>query len=270
LRIAVLGAGALGSLFAEALSRVAEVEIVDRTTAPPRDMPPVEIVLVCVKSPGTAWAAEVAARILAPSGVAVTLQNGLGHVDVLAHALGPARSAQGVTSEGARWEGDRLIRAGQGITHLAPHDRDAASRPLLVALASLLEQAGFPARVSDDARSLVWRKLVANAAINPLTALLRITNGELLEHKAAATADAIAREVAAVACASGVAISAHEAPEIWRQVARTSAANRSSMLQDMERGKATEIDAICGAVAREGQRVGVPTPLCSALATLLP
>jgi 2-dehydropantoate 2-reductase len=270
LRVAVLGAGALGSLFAEALTRVAEVEIVDRTKAPPRDMPPVDVALVCVKSAGTAWAAEVAARILAPNGVAVTLQNGLGHLDVLARVLGAARSAQGVTSEGARWEGERVHRAGRGITYLAPHDRDPASRRLLVELARLLERAGFPAQVSDDARGLAWRKLVANAAINPLTALLRITNGELLEHKAAATADAVAREVAAVACASGVALTAERAPQVWREVARASGANRSSMLQDLERGRPTEIDAICGAVAREGQRLGVPTPLCSALATLLP
>ncbi len=271
MRIAVIGAGALGTLFAAGLRRVADVEVVDRTKAPlPREVASVDVALVCVKSPGTAWAADVASRILRPDGVAVTLQNGLGHLDVLARALGPGRAAQGVTTEGARREGERVVRAGTAITFLAPHHLDVSSRPRLVELARLLELAGFPAQVSEDARQIVWRKLVANAAINPLTALLRITNGELLSHKAASTADAIAREVAAVASASGVAISQKEAPEIWREVARTSAPNRSSMLQDMECGVPTEIDAICGAVAREGERLGVAAPLCAVMATLLP
>ncbi len=271
MRIGVIGAGALGSLFADGLARVAEVEVVDRTTAPlRRETRPIDAALVCVKSPGTAWAADVALRILAPSGVAVTLQNGLGHLDLLACVLGAARAAQGATSEGARIEDGRIVRAGRGLTVLAPHPEGRAARAILVELARLLSEAGFRAQVVDDARVVVWQKLVVNAAINPLTALLRVTNGELARHRAAATADALAKEVAAVARASGVDISDADATLMWREVARMTAANRSSMLQDVERERPTEIDAICGAVAREGKRLGVATPLCAAMATLFP
>ena len=269
MRIAVIGMGALGTLFADALAPVADVAGVDRTSAPPHEIAPVDVALVCVKSPGTRWAADAAALLLANDGVAVTLQNGLGHLEVLAERLGPDRAAQGATSEGARREAGRVVRAGRGATVLAPHPAGTSSRARLEALAAVLERAGFPTRVVDDARDVVWRKLAVNAAINPLTALLRITNGALLEHPAAATADALAREIAAVARAEGIPFWDGEAVRGWREVAEATRANRSSMLQDVERGTPTEIDAICGAAAREGERLGVATPLCAAMTTLL-
>lgn len=269
MRIAVLGAGALGTLFAEGLARATDVLVVDRTRAPLRPHERADVALVCVKSQGTPWAAEAARALLPDDGVAVTLQNGLGHIETLAASLGAARSAQGATSEGARFADGRVVRAGRGQTVLAPHPEDRRSLPRLEELARCLEAAGFPAEVVDDARGIVWRKLAANAAINPLTALLRISNGELLTHPAAATADALAREAAAVARALGVELSDEQAMLDWRGVARATLDNRSSMLQDVERGSATEIDAICGAIAREGARLGVPTPLNAAMATLL-
>ncbi len=268
MRIAVLGDGALGTLFAEALAGVADVVVLSRSR-PPADGS-VDAALVCVKTPGTPWAAEVAKQVLGPDGVAVTLQNGLGNLETLARVLGPARSAQGSTSEGALVVDGRVRRTGRGQTVFAPHPEGRSSRARLVAVAAHLLMADFPAEVVDDAREVVWRKLVANAAINPLTALLRLSNGALLAHPAAATADALAREAASVARALRIAISDEEAVASWRDVAARTRENRSSMLRDVERGRPTEVDAICGAVAREGARLGVATPLNAAMATLLP
>ena len=124
--------------------------------------------------------------------------------------------------------------------------------------------------VVDDAWPAVWRKVVTNAAVNPLTAFIHRTNAELLaDAPASRVADGIAREVARVATASGVRISEDEAVKQWRAMAALTGANRSSMLQDVEAGRPTEIDAISGAVAREGERRGVAAPLNQAMTLLI-
>jgi 2-dehydropantoate 2-reductase len=124
--------------------------------------------------------------------------------------------------------------------------------------------------VVGDAWPTVWRKLAVNAAMNPTTAIFGLTNGELLTHPAAGPlADELARETARVATATGVALRDDEAVAAWRDVATRLGANRSSMLQDVDAGKPTEIDAINGAVAREGRRVGVDAPLNDAITLLM-
>jgi 2-dehydropantoate 2-reductase len=116
----------------------------------------------------------------------------------------------------------------------------------------------------------VWRKVAVNAAMNPVTALLGYTNQELLADRAASrVADGLAAEVARVATATGVAIADDEAPRLWRDIATLTGANRSSMLQDVQAGRGTEIDAICGAVHREGERRGVAAPLNQAMTVLV-
>jgi len=124
--------------------------------------------------------------------------------------------------------------------------------------------------VVDDPWPSVWRKVVTNAAVNPLSALIRKTNAELLaDAPACRIADGLAREVARVASAAGVPISEEDAVRQWRAMAALTGTNRSSMLQDVEAGRATEVDAISGAVAREGERRGVPAPLNQAMTLLV-
>jgi 2-dehydropantoate 2-reductase len=116
----------------------------------------------------------------------------------------------------------------------------------------------------------VWRKVATNAAVNPTTALLGCVNSDLLSDAAAGRiADGLAREVARVATANGVAISEEDAVKWWREMAQLTGANRSSMLQDVDAKRATEVDAICGAVYREGQRTGVAAPLNQAMTLLV-
>jgi len=138
-----------------------------------------------------------------------------------------------------------------------------------VTVAALLDTAGIPAQARDAVGPLVWGKLVANAGINPLGALLRCANGALVERPDAdALMTDLAGEAAAVARASGVTLPFDDSAAHVRSVARATAANRNSMLQDIEAGRGTEIDAINGAVAQLGERFGVSTPL-NRMATML-
>jgi 2-dehydropantoate 2-reductase len=125
-----------------------------------------------------------------------------------------------------------------------------------------LREAGFNVETVADPDSLLWGKLVINAAINPLTALLRVPNGELLERGTArALMQAAACEAAAVAAAQGIRLPYPDPLAVAESVAQRTATNRSSMFQDIQRGAPTEIDAICGAVVQAGEEVGVPTPV---------
>jgi 2-dehydropantoate 2-reductase len=117
-------------------------------------------------------------------------------------------------------------------------------------------------QIVENAQSLVWGKLVVNAAINPLTALLRITNGELLERPSAREMmGRLALEAAQVAQAENIPLPFADPIAAAEDVARKTAANRSSMLQDVLRGAPTEIDAICGAVVRKAEKHMIDTPV---------
>ena len=225
-------------------------------TDDPREVGGAKYALVLVKAWQTERAAHQLADCLAQDGLAVTLQNGLGNRETLIRDLGPDRVALGVTTAGATLLGPGLVRAGgDGIISL---ERNQAIGPLEAALRS----AKFNVQTVEDAQSLMWGKLVVNAAINPLTALLRIPNGELLQRPSArGLMSMLARETAAVAEAEEVHLPFDDPGAAVEEVARKTAGNHSSMFQDILRGAPTEIDAICGAVTRRGIQLRVPTPL---------
>ena len=211
--------------------------------------------LVLVKSWQTERTARQLAACLARDGVALTLQNGLGNLEVLGTVLGVTRAALGVTTTGANLLGPGQVRpAGEGVITLGVH-------PLMSQLADLFRLGGFVVETSHDPNGLLWGKLVINAAINPITALLGIPNGEILERPTARLLLAsLAREAAAVAVAQGVRLPYPDPVLAAETIARRTAANRSSMLQDVTRGAPTEIDAICGSIVAAGEHTGVPTP----------
>lgn len=269
-RVAILGMGAIGHVVERALNGRAEIVRVDRTHAPLADAEPVDAAVICVKTHGTAWAAEMAHRVLALDGVAVTIQNGLGNYETVRDAVGEDRAAVGVIYVGARLDEARALHAtGPGRVELGC-PRGAAPRRALDALAAALREGGMTVTVVDDPWPSVWRKVATNAAVNPTTALLGIMNADLLgDPVASRIADRLAREVARVASACGVAIAEDDAVAWWREMAQLTGANRSSMLQDVEAKRATEVDAICGAVFREGVRRGVDAPLSQAMTVLV-
>jgi len=281
--ILIVGTGALACLFAARLSAIGvEVTLLGtwreglkalqkgvrleengeetiypvRATSNPSDCFGMRDALVLVK----AWQTERAARqlgmCLAPDGVALTLQNGYGNREILAKSLGPNNVALGVTTTGATLTGPGRVRpGGQGTISVESH-------PRLGPVISLLRQAGFVVEETPNADSLVWSKLVINAAINPLTALLRVPNGELLERPPARALMAdLAREAAAVAAALNILLTFDDPVAATESVAQRTSHNHSSMYQDIERGAPSEIDAICGAVVRVGEQLGVPTPV---------
>lgn len=226
-----------------------------RVVEDPAECRGIELALVLVKSWQTALVAEELARCLSPQGLAVTLQNGLGNYEVLRDALGEERVALGSTTTGATLLGPGLVKpAGAAAIVIQEHAH-------LEPIAAVLRSSGFRVDIVHDAKSLVWTKLIVNSAINPLTALLRVPNGELLKRPAArALMRSLAEETTAVALAEHVELG-FDVVAFVEEVARRTSANYSSMLQDIRRGAPTEIDAICGAVVRAGERDGVPTPV---------
>ena len=297
IRIAIVGPGALGCLFggllalaghdvrmlarrpehAEYIEReglVIEHEGPERRAAvhadtDPARVGPVDVAIVLVKATDTAGAAPSLPALLSADGAAVSLQNGLGNVEALAAVLGPERVLGGVTSQGATLLGPGRVRhAGFGPTTLAEAAGGLTERAERIA--AVLDAAGIPARAADAVGPLVWGKLIANAAINPLGALLGCQNGVLVERPSSASLfDGLAAEAGAVAGALGVTLPFPDPVEHARSVARVTYANRNSMLQDVEAGRRTEVDAINGAVARLGAEHGVPTPLNATLAALI-
>jgi 2-dehydropantoate 2-reductase len=131
----------------------------------------------------------------------------------------------------------------------------------LAPLENALRSSNFNLQIAEDAQSLIWGKLVINAAINPLTALLQVPNGELLARPNARKIMAsLANETAEVAAAEHVHLPFSNPVSAAEDVARKTAKNHSSMFQDVRRGAPTEIDAICGAVTRRAELHGIKTP----------
>ncbi len=282
MNITLFGTGALACLFAAGLAPVAEVTLVGTWPAglaalnahgirvepaggkaqsvPVRAVrlgdpaPPADLALVLVKAWQTPAIAAVLPRYLTAGGLALTLQNGLGNLE----QLGP-RAALGVTTMGATLLGPGRVRpGGRGITQVAA--------PAWVA--EVLGAGGFESQAVPPAQvdGLLWGKLVVNCGINALTALLRVPNVELLLRPTAALLlEDEADECAAVARAQGIALPFADPAAAVRAVADATASNQSSMFQDILRGAPTEIEAINGAVARLGERLGVPVPVNTVL-----
>ncbi|HEY70523.1 MAG TPA: 2-dehydropantoate 2-reductase [Anaerolineae bacterium] len=222
----------------------------------PANCKEIKLALVLVKSWQTQRAASQLADCLAEDGIALTLQNGLGNLEILQQALGTERAALGVTTSGATLLGPGYVRAGgAGTTHLGSH-------PRLKPMADLLRRAGFQIEYADDLEGLLWGKLAINAGINPLTAILRVPNGMLCELPyARRLMQTAAQETATVASSLGIALPYDDAAAAVVEVAKNTASNHSSMLQDIKRGAPTEIDAICGAVARHAETQSLTAPV---------
>jgi 2-dehydropantoate 2-reductase len=298
MKISIIGSGAMGSLFGGRLSLAGHevvlydvyrehVEAVKRdglaieqagsdevtlarpaASVDPEDVRGSQAMIVFVKSTATEEAAKQFVPYASPDTVVLTLQNGLGNEAIIRRYFGAARTAAGVTSQGATFLGPGRIRhAGRGPTHIGMADGSAAK---LAPLAAALTAAGFETHVEGDVAGLIWNKLIINVGINALTALTGKPNGRLLdfEETKAIMADLVA-EALAVAAARGVRITHADSLQTVYEVAKKTGANRSSMLQDFDRGRASEIDFINGAIVREGAELGIPVPVNATLTRLI-
>jgi 2-dehydropantoate 2-reductase len=293
MKIGIVGAGAIGLTLAAALAPVHDVVVLARresvaallasegiavvrddavehvavrATTDARALADRDAVIVAVKAQATAEALAPLRGVLAAHALVASVQNGIGSVEVARAVLPGARVIAGSTTQGAVGLGDGRVRpVNRGTTTFA---RDDAGAPASGDLAAAFAAAGLDARVADDADPLLWRKLVVNAAINPLCALTGRTNGAVTtDPDLAPLARALAAEAAAVARAEGVDVG-----EPWEAVeaaATASAANRNSMLQDLDAGRPTEIDAISGAIVRRARAHGVAVPLTETVLRLI-
>jgi 2-dehydropantoate 2-reductase len=289
--ILVFGAGAIGSFFGGVLSRRHDVILIGRRehvaairshglrisgktammTRPraairvPRNAKP-DLVFVTTKAYDTA-SAMLALRSFADHAIFITLQNGLGNAELI------AKTAQhiiaGTTAHGVTFVRPGEVRhAGVGETVLGAWAR--VDETNLMRVRDVLAGAGIATRITSDVRSELWSKLVVNASINPIAALSGVTNGHLVrDHQLWEAMDEVCREAANVARAEGAHIDPEELRNRTVLVARRTAANRASMLQDLERHRRTEIDAITGVVVRAADRHKIPVPLNRTLYALV-
>ena len=275
-RVAVAGPGALGCLFAASLARsgittwlidhnqaratfLRETGITVESNdggfvthpevglAPPEQL---DLFIVLTKSYATS-------SVILPAATPVlTLQNGLGNAEILETRCGPERVLAGATWEAVTWLAPGRVRhVASGKTVFGSWKGCPGKHAL-----DLLCQAGFNAAMVEDPRAILWEKMIINAAINPLAAVLNVRNGALLEHpESRALLHALAAEAAAVARAEGHGDDADVTLAVERACEATGD-NISSMLQDIRNRKATEIEAISGEIMRRAADLGIPAP----------
>ncbi len=215
---------------------------------------------ICGKADSTPVLAQIAEEILTQDGVAISIQNGMGHAQTLAHRLGRERTLGGITTHGAWRDNVGTHWVGRGSITIGSLDE---SKPSANAerLIRILEQAGLSPEWSQDINTSIWKKLLVNVAINPVCSIAGVRNGALLDvPELWAQAISAMYEAATVATASGADLSELDMEDLLREVAANTANNRCSMLQDIMAGRKTEIDHLCGAVVEMGESVGVPTP----------
>jgi 2-dehydropantoate 2-reductase len=287
-RVAVVGCGAVGSLFAANLATLDDVEVwaydlsrphVEaiardglrltgagevharvRATADATELPPCDFGIVATKAMHTGAAIAATARSFA-GGCVATVQNGIGNEEVLAGHV--ERVIRGTT-----FPAGRILEPGvvqwdvKGETTLGPFEPRPAPRAEIERLADACTRGGMPTKAVADARGPQWRKVIFNAATNPLGALTGLTHGRVCEQPPLRRlASQLVDEGKAVASAQGIVLDA-DPEELIDQAARPDVAygHKASMLQDVEARRQTEVDHLNGGIVRFGRELGVPTP----------
>jgi 2-dehydropantoate 2-reductase len=286
MEIIVVGAGALGSLVGGLLSETEDVHLLGRgphieairsngltltgltereielpASDNTRDMPTnPDVMIFTVKAYNTREAARVTHDLAGPRTRVLTLSNGLCNTEILQDEFGVHRTIAGVTSTAAnRIDDGIVVHAGKGLTVIGRPDGSIDDDVLEIA--GVLRHAS-PIETSDNMCGVLHQKAIANAAINPLTAINGIPNGQLLEREGLREKmEAIVAEGSEVTGARGVALPSGDILEYVLGIVKNTARNRSSMLQDIEKCRPTEIDYINGAFCQYGREVGVPTPV---------
>lgn len=287
MRVLVFGAGAVGSVAAVLLSARHEVAVavrgergeriaregititgaVERTVRTgTRPEGRYDLILVTTKAYDTAAAAEAVAPFAGEDTAVVSLQNGLGNLELLEGRFGD-RAVAALTTMGATRTDDTTVKlVARGRTVVGSTGRPDRAR----AVAAVLKEAGLDGVVAEDIRGEIWMKAVVNAAINPLAALAGGDNGRLLEHPPILRlSEKACGEAVQAARATGVALPAADPFARVKEVVWSTRNNRCSMLQDLEAGRRTEIDEITGEVVRRGEAAGVPMTVNRSLWALM-
>ncbi len=238
-----------------------------RLSSSPDELAPASVVIVTVKAYATSSIASLVPRLLQKDGWAVTLQNGLGNAEILAKEYRADRIVLGPCTYGAWLDKEGTVHAGgEGELVLGPLRKGEN----LLFLQRLFEEVGFHTALREDPRFPLWEKLLLNASINPVSALTGCSNNHLLNSEDLQyLMRALLKEALEVARSEGVLLDFEGAWERCLEVCEKTRSNKSSMLQDLEAGRPTEIDAIGGEVVLRGSRAGVAVPFTESLWRLL-
>jgi 2-dehydropantoate 2-reductase len=250
----------------ELSGRVVRARIKTRTRLSAQDEP--ELVLVTVKAYDTETVASLLKKSVEGSVPILSLQNGLGNVEKLARRLGSKSVIAGTTTEGALATGPgRVTRTGRGMTWIGELNGKPSERCL--AIESAFRGAGFSTVISNNIKGVLWSKAIVNSAINPISALTHMRNRELLKtSEIRDISSKVIDEGRSVAYANGVLL--EPAPKrLFARVLDLTSRNKSSMLQDIEAGRKTEIRQLNGSISRLGNLSGVSTPFNDLLAGLV-
>jgi 2-dehydropantoate 2-reductase len=296
-RVCVVGCGAVGSLFAAHLAQLEDVEVwaydlarahVDainrdglrlsgagelvgrlRATADAAELPQCDFGIVATKAMHTSGAVEATARVFA-EGCVATVQNGLGNEEAIAKHVD--RVIRGTTFPAGKLLGPGHVQWDvKGDTTLGPFEPKPAPPEEIARLAEAIDRSGMPTRAVADARGPQWRKVIFNAATNPVGALTGLTHGRVCEDAGLRRlVSRLVDEGKAVAAAQGIALDA-DPEELIDHAAKPEVAydHKASMLQDVEARRPTEVDFLNGGIARFGEEHGVPTPLNRAIWALV-
>jgi 2-dehydropantoate 2-reductase len=232
-----------------------------------KGLAPVDLVIVLVKSFDTRTVIESAADVIGERTAVLSLQNGMGHEDILAEVVGRHKVLAGKTYVGGVMLAPGHIIAGTRGKDTYIGELDGSITPRVQAIAEVFNRAGLNTFVSANIVGTMWDKLLVNVATGALSGITGLTYGDLYAvPEVKATALAAVNEAIAVACASGVTLSFESAAQAWDKAAEGLPPEfKASMLQSLEKGSRTEIDFINGAVVRAGKKNGVPTPVNEAL-----
>lgn len=298
MRIAVIGTGAMGSVYAGLLAAAGhEVWAVDswrehieairarglrvegasgdriarvQATTDAAEVGEAELIVIATKAMDVEAAARSARPLMGPATLVLPIQNGLGSADLAAAILGADRVAIGV----ADGFGASIVEPGHAHHHAFERirlgEREGPLTPRLAAVAELWREAGFNVQTYDDVGRLVWEKLVCNASFGGPGAVTGMTIGEVLEDSNAwAVASRCGREAFDVARASGVSLGFDDPVAYVREYALRLPRARPSMLLDLQAGRRCEVDFINGAIPRVGREVGVEAPFNEAITALV-
>lgn len=296
MKTAVVGAGAVGSVFGGRLAAAGhEVWLVHRrpevvdalrrgglrlstpdgletirvaATLDPADIGPVDLVLIMTKATDTAAAASAARVLVGERTRVLTMQNGLGNFEVIGEVVGAERTLVGLTYIGAAVSDPGTVRlTAPGLSFIGQPFGDATG---VAELAAVFSAAGVPTEPVNRIWDVIWGKLIINAAINASCALTGATGIGVLESPSLSRwLSLVAEESANVARRLGIELPYPDAAARVLQHCRDVGASKPSMLQDIERSRPTEIDAINGAIVRAAASVGLAAPYNEALVYLV-
>ena len=297
MKIVVVGSGAIGSLYGAFLSRLEDTEVILIGRNPhvsaiqerglkikgilgehvfkmkamkfANEVDEADLVIVTTKTYDTLTAAQSAKHLIDGGASVLLIQNGLGTEDLVAKALKTTKVLRATTCMGALRTSPGVVTAtGCGLTEIG--SRYPENYDLVEKLTKMMREVGFDVRSSDNIEGVVWTKTLVNCGINPVGALTGLTNGEVYKNKALrGLIVKLVEEAVQVVEALGIELTTEDPVRYALGTAKATGENTNSMLQDLQAGKRTEIDAITGEVIRLAKELGIETPSSEAVYALV-